>query len=271
MFFRGLTVAPHQPSSNCSMTHNPIRVENATADSPIQLEVIASTLKDALAAWEGGATRLELAVNVEQGGTTPPVALVESIAQRVPLPLRIILRDNETFQLTGSAELAGLKHKAKAFADIGINGLVTGHVKDGALDLETLEEIISCVPAMDFTVHHVLEQTANPVDSLISLRLFPNVDKALIRGGNGTLLERMSRIMACARAFGNGRAVIVGGDVTLEMLEPLQRGTQIREFHLGRAVRTLEHASAPVDVRKVQRACNILSALGDLASAGSGR
>src|SRR5579863_10027915 len=123
----------------------------------IELEVIACSLEDALAAYRGGATRLEITVRLDQAGLTPPIEMVRKILQYVPLPIRVMLRDradfllNEKTELTGNAELESMKRKATGFAALNIEGLVMGHIKDGELDFTTLEEAIKSAPKMRIT------------------------------------------------------------------------------------------------------------------------
>lgn len=224
----------------------------------MELEIICCSLEDALAAWEGGATRFEVIADLEQAGLTPPLALVEELTHRVPVPLRVMLREQNHFILSGAAELETLQARAREFARLKIDGLVTGYVKDGELDLDALAAIFSAAPESSFTFHHAIEMTADPAAALRSLGAFPQVDRALVKGGAGSLAERIRALNDYGRAFGPHRRLIAGGNLTLDMLPALLRGTGIREFHLGRAVRTPETAGGRVDARKVRQAAQLL-------------
>ncbi len=229
----------------------------------LELEVIASSLEDALAAFEGGATRLEVCVRLDQAGLTPPPSLVREMIRRVALPLRIMLRERADFVLSGPEELAALRAHAREFADLGVDGLVVGHIKDGRLDLETLRAVMEVVPMARFTVHHAIEQTADPVETLRQLKSLAAVDRALVHGGAGSLQERSRRLLTYKEAFGTVKQLIAGGGLTLGMLRLLHEATAIQIFHLGRAVRTPEENSGAVDARKVRRAWEILTAQAD--------
>ena len=60
------------------------------------LEVIVSSVEDALEAEQGGAGRLEVVRSLEVGGLTPSLELVRQICQRVKIPLRVMLRCAES-------------------------------------------------------------------------------------------------------------------------------------------------------------------------------
>lgn len=221
---------------------------------PKELEIIACSLDDARAAYHGGATRLEVCVRLDQAGLTPPLQLVQQILSHVPLRVRIMVRQRAAFAISGEAELDALKRNARAFAALAVDGLVVGHTKDGQLDWEALQEIIGAAPSMRFTVHHAIEETSDPLATLRALQAFPNVDCALVKGGAGTLAERVERLAAYQQALGDKATLVVGGNLTIEMLPTLRETKFLRAFHLGRAVRTPEETWGAVDAQKVRRA-----------------
>jgi len=188
------------------------------------------------------------------------------IIQRVPLPIRIMLRDRPDFSAGRDLELEGLVRKAGEFAsiDIGakaggsIDGVVAGHIRDGMLDVAALERIINAAPNLHVTVHHAIEATADPLETLRTLRGFEAVDRALVSGGAGSVEDRIDRLIQMRAAFGPERSLIAGGKLTLDMLRPLRDATGIRIFHLGRAVRTPEAPGGPVDSEKVKMAVDLL-------------
>jgi copper homeostasis protein len=228
---------------------------------PLELEVIVSSVEDALAAYHGRATRIAVEIQLGQGGLMPPLQLVEDILIKVPLLARVMLRLDVEFQLDfalrTNRQLDELKSHASALSRLKIDGLLTGYSRDGALDLETLREIIDAAPATHYTIHNVIEFTHDPLAALRSLRGIPQVDRAMVTCGRGSLAERMRRIPAYEAALGPNRRIVLGG-LQLEMLSTLRRHTDIRTFHLGTAVRTPQTASGKVDTEKVEKAHDLL-------------
>jgi copper homeostasis protein len=80
---------------------------------PPLVEVIVQTVEDAREATRGGARRLEVVRDIRSGGLTPPVSLVRAIAAETPLPLRVILRENDGYG-TDARELPALRDAAAA-------------------------------------------------------------------------------------------------------------------------------------------------------------
>lgn len=93
----------------------------ARKSKPLELEIIASSTEDAVAAFEGGASRLEVTVRLDEGGLTPPLKMVEDILRHVPIPARAMLRENSGFELSGPEELEKLQAGARALAKLRID------------------------------------------------------------------------------------------------------------------------------------------------------
>src|SRR5713101_1735759 len=92
----------------------------------LDLEVIACSEADAVAAERGGAGRLEIVRAPEVGGLTPPVSLVRKILSAVAIPVRVIVRENSGFEVADEAEIEKLCNAARKFAALPVEGLVVG-------------------------------------------------------------------------------------------------------------------------------------------------
>src|SRR5512132_1383579 len=68
------------------------------------LEVIACSVSDAVEAQSGGAGRLEIVRDLASGGLTPPLELVQEILAAVTLPVRVMLREGNSYEVSGHIE-----------------------------------------------------------------------------------------------------------------------------------------------------------------------
>jgi copper homeostasis protein len=241
-----------------SFARDPATRRSSGNAKPVDLEIIVSSLPDAIAAYEGGASRFEVAVRLDQGGLTPSLSLVESILRRVPIASRVMLREHSGFTLTGREELDKLKGDAEALSKLPLDGLITGHVRDGGLDLSALRQLTEAAPSTHFTVHNALEMTSDPLAALRALRNFPAVDGALVTGGKGSESERIAHLPDYELALGPNRRLILGG-LHLKDITEVRRSTDISTFHLGTGVRTPENPLGKVDAEKVKKARRLLS------------
>jgi len=72
------------------------------------LEVIVTSVEEAVEAQAGGADRLELLAAPEHAGLTPSCSTVENVVRSVSIPVRVMLRDEPSMSVGSSAEFAEL-------------------------------------------------------------------------------------------------------------------------------------------------------------------
>lgn len=201
------------------------------------LEVIACSVADAIEAERGGAHRLEVVKDLDQGGLTPSLQLVEEIKRAVDLPLRVMLRESTGFEVSGADEIARLCGAAAQFASIDVDGFVLGFVKDRKVDIELTEQVLACAPRVRATFHHAFEETENKARALSELRRLPQIDRVLSSGGTDELQLRIQRFDEYQKAASPELTIIAGGGVDGDAIVRIGRETAIREFHIGRAAR----------------------------------
>jgi copper homeostasis protein len=201
------------------------------------LEVIACSVEDAIAAERGGANRLEIISHYEAGGLTPPVEMVREIAAVVKIPLRVMLRETEPFDVHNEHEIEQLREAARVFAKLDVDGLVLGFLKDGWIDHRLAAEILACAPNQKATFHRAFEELKDPLRAIAELKRHRQIDRILTSGGPDPWPEKVNRFAIWQRAALPEIQILVGGGTDAEVIELLRPATGIREFHVGRAVR----------------------------------
>ena len=210
--------------------------EHPHEKTPLVLEVIACSVADAIEAWRGGADRLEVISHFEVGGLTPPLELVRDICQAVPLPLRVMLRENEGYEVEDETEVERLCSAARALAAMNVDGVVLGFLRAGKVDSDLTSRVLACAPNLRATFHHALEASSDPVAAIQVVKTIPQVDRILM-SGKGDLTEQIERLNAYAKAASPEIMVLAGGGLDAAKIRSIRVGTSIREFHVGRAVR----------------------------------
>ena len=201
------------------------------------LEVIACSVTDAIEAQKGGADRLEIVRNLEQGGLTPSYELVEEIRHAVDLPLRVMLRESEGYETNGKDEIQRLCMAAERFASLDIDGFVLGFLKDREVDIALTQRVLASVPHMRATFHHAFEDARDKLIALSAIKHLPQVDRVLSHGGTDDLDSRVRRLGQYEKAAAPELMILAGGGVNNETILKIGRATRIREFHVGRAAR----------------------------------
>lgn len=213
------------------------------------LEIIAETLEDAREAEQGGAGRIELVRHLDRGGLTPPLALIEAVVRTVRIPVRVMLRESEPFESPDCAELGRLRAAARDAHARGAEGFVAGFLRNGAVDLEGLQEVMGA-RANPVTFHRAFDEAADPLASLTALAAEARVDRVLTSGGAGEWPARFARLRALRLAAPAGLTILPGGGIDDDALRALA-GAGFSEMHVGRAARVPADHSGRVRASRV--------------------
>lgn len=217
------------------------------------LEVIACSVEDSVAAEAGGANRLEIISHYEVGGLTPPVEMVREIAARVKIPLRVMLRESEPFEVRDEREIERLCQSARAFAEIGVDGLVLGFLKAGgkAINHDQVARVLAAAPTVSVTFHRAVEDLPDHRAAIVELKRHRQIDRILTSGGSGIWADKVERFAAWQQLAQPEIEILVGGGTDAEVIR-LLKPVGIREFHVGKAVREGQRIDGVVLADKVR-------------------
>lgn len=222
------------------------------------LEVIAVSVSDAIQARKGGANRLEVVRDLELGGLTPSVELVDAIKGEVDLPLRVMLRESVGYQTNGEVEIERLCTAAEQFARLGVDAVVIGFLNAQEIDLELTGRVLVSAPELKATFHHAFEGAGDKWKAVREIKRLSQIDRILSSGGQGELQERSERLAAYAEAAAPELTVIAGGGIDSDAISMLLRTTTIREFHVGRAARSGFRVDGEVDAELVRKLIELI-------------
>jgi len=215
------------------------------------LEVIVCSVADAVEAERGGAGRLEIVRDLQQGGLTPSLNLVREIKRATELPVRVMLRESPGYQTNGPEEIERLCRAAEAFAALDIDGFVLGFLNDGEVDIELTQRVLACAPQTRATFHHAFEDANDKLRALTDIKQLPQVDRILSSGGTDQLRSRVQRLAEYEHAAAPELTILAGGGIDGAAIVEIKRATRIREFHVGRAARLNFQADGAVQASLV--------------------
>jgi copper homeostasis protein len=217
---------------------------------PLSIEVIATSLEDALAAEQGGAARIELVSSLERGGLTPPLALLDAVLSNVRIPVRVMVRDSESHEVPDPVVRRRLVDQAGLIGQRPIDGVVFGALVEGGID-DALLDAIADAAGRPVTFHRAFERLASPEDGLVALARHAAVDRVLCDGGAGTWPARAERFRAWAALVGRRLQLLPGGGITEDALVALLQVPELHEIHVGRLVREPASVDGLVSARRV--------------------
>lgn len=216
------------------------------------LEVIATSVEDALAAERGGADRLEVVAAMESDGLLPDVQLVRRLRDAVGLPLRVMLRSRPGFG-TDTQEIVALCRAAERLRRCGVEEFVFGFLTaEGRLDTDASLALLAASAPRRWTLHRAFDQVVDARQAWETCLGLPGLDSILSAGSRAGVGDGLPRL--CARAAWQTADLrwLAGGGLRLEHL-PALRAAGIGQFHSGRAVRRGGGWDGPVEAAIVQR------------------
>jgi copper homeostasis protein len=208
------------------------------------LEVIALDARDARAAQDGGADRVELVSDMSVGGLSPSPATVAAVRAAVTIPVRVMLRTSPGF----AADLAALRRTARDLRAAGAQEFVLGFLDAaGAVDPAPFDALLDGSP---WTFHRAIDHVASRPAAWSALRDRPGLDAVLTAGAPTGVAEGLP--VLTAEAADHAGRILAGGGIRESHL-PALAAVGITAVHSGIAVRPGGDWSAPVHPGLVRR------------------
>ena len=197
----------------------------------ILVEAAVETLESAPAAERAGADRIELCVNLDDGGTTPSTGLTAAVVDGTQLPVFVLIRpragdfvydDDEIDLMTRDVETAGI---------IGVAGIVTGALtSDRGIDVEQTRALLKAAAGLPVTFHRAFDSTISKPDALEQL-IDLGVTRVLTSGGAPTALEGAEVIAALVTQARDRITVVAGGGIREHNVSDVIARAGVREVH----------------------------------------
>ncbi|WP_063868124.1 copper homeostasis protein CutC [Paenibacillus sp. Soil766] len=226
------------------------------------LEVIATTLQDALRAEAGGADRIELVADLQQGGLTPDTELVKQIIASVQIPVHVMIRPHARSFHMSEADISTMLASIQSAEQAGANALVFGMLSPD-LKIDRLHlEILLAATTLPITFHRAFDEIKQQAEALALLMSYQQIHSVLTSGGAASALHAVEQIrLLTALTRGSQLSVLPGGGLTLDSLASFVQATGVQSVHLGTAVRENGTVSGPVEEERVRQARTILDEL----------
>jgi len=198
---------------------------------PVIVEAAVESLDDALAAVAGGADRLELCANLDDGGTTPSAALITAVREKVELPVLVMIRPRGGDFMYSDAELSRMYEDIAMARVLGASGVVLGVLDTfERLDLERSAALVEAAEGLPVTFHRAIDRVARRVVAIDALAAL-GVARVLTSGGAATASEGTDELRAMVRRAGDRLTIVAGGGVRANNAREIVERTGVTELH----------------------------------------
>ncbi|CAN5919243.1 copper homeostasis protein CutC [soil metagenome] len=208
------------------------------------LEVCVDSVASAVAAQEGGATRVELCANLFEGGTTPSAGTIREARRHLTIGLHVIIRPRGGDFCYSSSEYATMQYDLQLAKDLGADGIVMGILQpDGNIDRRRMEGLVEEARPLTLTFHRAFDMTPDPERALADIRDL-GINLLLTSGQERSACEGIPLLARLVQHAGPRLRIMAGGGVTERNLERIVRETGVRDVHVSgrrRVASTMEY------------------------------
>lgn len=217
-------------------------------DEMLLKEFCAENMERVPAAIDAGAMRIELCDNLACGGTSPSVGVVRAasrLCRERGVALMAMVRSRGGDFAYSADELRMMDDDIVSHARSGVDGVVFGCARDGRLDVDATEHLLSTVHScaggsLEVTFHMAFDEIS-PEEQLDAIDWLAahGVTRILTHGGPaGTSIEEnLPRLRAYVERAAGRIGILPGGGVTWENCEDVAHTLGVSEVHGTRVVR----------------------------------
>jgi copper homeostasis protein len=229
-------------------------------ETTMLLEVIATTLSDAVLAERYGADRIELITAISEGGLTPSLGLIEKVRDAVSIPVRVMVRPHARSFYYDKDDIETMERDIQHIASISGLAVVMGMLRlDGTIDDEALQRLLQAAQGLEVTFHRAFDEVRDQFEALEILSRYPQITDILTSGAQNTAPKGAERIAALEQLTSERSIYILAGSgLTVEGISDFVQQTGVRRVHFGSAVREEGDALKPIDPLRLQAVRNML-------------
>ncbi len=224
--------------------------------------------RDVPGAHEGGADRIFVVGDLGLDGLSVEPSVVSAVCKETDLPVRAMLRLNDTFTTTGG-ELTRLVGLGEDYLAVGAEGVSFGFLtSDLTVDVEVCAHLADALGAVPWTFHRAVDASLETALAWRQLRGLPGLDAVLSAGSPQGMATGHEELTDRAESdAGVADLLMAGGGLRGEHVPWLVRAG-VHQFQVASSVRPGASWKAHVDAGHV-RAWRML--LDDASDRAAGR
>jgi copper homeostasis protein len=195
-------------------------------------EVCVDSVDSAVAAEQGGATRVELCAALLEGGLTPSAGTIAITREQVSIGLQVMIRPRGGDFLYSDTEFTSMKHDIELAKQLGSNGVVFGLLTAaGDIDSDRTRVLLDLAKPMNVTFHRAFDMTRDPIAALETL-IGLGINRVLTSGQEVSALEGAELVHGLLVHADDKIIVMPGGGITEQNIKKVLDTTGAKEIHV---------------------------------------
>ena len=195
------------------------------------IEICANSVQSAINAAKGGADRIELCQNLNEGGTTPSYATIKYCVEKLPLKTMVLIRPRPGDFCYNDAEYEAIKEDVLMCRQLGAHGVVVGFLdKKLDIDINRTAEIVKLARPMEVTFHRAFDRCRDWHKALERI-IECGCDRILTSGQYKTAPEGIDNLREIQKQASGRIAILAGSGVNSQNAAEIIRATGVNEVH----------------------------------------
>lgn len=234
------------------------------------LEICANSVASAVAAQEGGASRIELCQQLEVGGVTPSAGQIVLARELLTIGVHVLIRPRAGDFCYSEVEFEEIKRDVEFCRSVGCDGVVIGVLlPDGRVDEERTRILVELAGPMTVTFHRAFDRSNDPFQALEAI-IASGCRRLLTSGQREKAVDGLDLLGALVQRAGSRLEIMPGSGVTEDNMTGILQASGAWSIHSSAKVDTLPDphvrpaAWTPVwvsSIEKVRTMADILKTL----------
>jgi copper homeostasis protein len=197
------------------------------------LEIAVESVTAAQAAERAGADRIELCVDLRNGGITPSAEMMQLARKELKIPIFAIIRPRTGDFVYCAEEMETMRKSITLARESGMDGVVLGALlSDATIDVPRAKELVELARPMPVTFHRAFDECNDLLASLEDV-VATGAARVLTSGGAPNALEGMKKLRELVVAAGQRITILPGGGIRPGNFRQVLQGTGAKEMHSG--------------------------------------
>ena len=197
------------------------------------IEICCGSYEDALAAYCGGAKRIELNSALYLGGLTPSLGTLRLVKQNTNLKVIAMVRPRGAGFCYSKADFETMKTDAEILMENGADGIAFGCLnEEGNIHVEQTREIIDIIKKYEgeTVFHRAFDCVKDPFESM-EILISMGVNRVLTSGLKAKAMDGIEMISKLQENYGEKIEILAGSGINVSNAADMIKKTGIWQVH----------------------------------------
>jgi len=197
----------------------------------VLVEICVASLDYALAAQRAGADRIELCTDLDCGGVTPSVRLMETARKQLQIPIHVLIRPRPGDFVYSTREFRDMRKTIQDAKGWRMDGIVVGILdRESRIDVARTRDLVELAHPLPVTFHRAFDETECKQDSLEAV-IQTGAKRLLTSGCRSKAPDALATLARLVEESAERLIVMPGSGITPANVGRVVRATSAREIH----------------------------------------